>query len=80
VLCRLSGDFFGQMTFMAKNASQGAGWLAGWPKSQQKVSHHFSRDVYMILYDFRCCLLTFVRGLIIFLNEISCSCERTGIP
>lgn len=29
VLCRLSGDFFGQMTFMAKNASQGAGWLAG---------------------------------------------------
>jgi hypothetical protein len=49
VLCRLSGDFFGQMTFMAKNASQGAGWLAGWPKSQQKVSHHFSRDVYMIL-------------------------------
>lgn len=24
VLCRLSGDFFGQMTFMAKNASQGS--------------------------------------------------------
>lgn len=28
VLCQLSGDFFGQMTFMAKNASQGAGYVA----------------------------------------------------
>ena len=57
-------------------------WLAGWLAEvpTKSLPSFFSWSLDDFKNDFRCCLLTFVRSLLIFLNELSCSCERTGIP
>ena len=59
VLCRLSGDFFGEMTFMAKNASQGAG-AAGKPQNMSPTMVSLCMLLIVIISYF----FTFVGGSI----------------